>query len=35
MAERAMQEATFLILAALAGRSQHGSGIIAPTPRPR
>jgi hypothetical protein len=30
-----MQEATFLILTALAGRSQHGSGIIAPTPRPR
>jgi len=29
MTERAMQEATFLILTALAGRSQHGYGIIA------
>jgi DNA-binding PadR family transcriptional regulator len=28
MAIRAMQEATFLILTALAGRSQHGYGII-------
>jgi hypothetical protein len=29
MTERAMQEATFLILTALAGGSQHGYGIIA------
>ncbi|HEY5351362.1 MAG TPA: helix-turn-helix transcriptional regulator [Streptosporangiaceae bacterium] len=29
MAERAMQEATFLILTALADSSQHGYGIIA------
>jgi DNA-binding PadR family transcriptional regulator len=29
MSERAMQEATFLILTALAGGSQHGYGIIA------
>jgi DNA-binding PadR family transcriptional regulator len=29
MAERAMQEATFLILTALAESSQHGYGIIA------
>jgi DNA-binding PadR family transcriptional regulator len=29
MTERAMQEATFLILTALAGSSQHGYGIIA------
>jgi DNA-binding PadR family transcriptional regulator len=29
MAQRAMQEATFLILTALADRSQHGYGIIA------
>ena len=28
MAERAMQQATFLILTALAERSQHGYGII-------
>src|ERR1039457_5866300 len=28
MSERAMQEATFLILTALADRSQHGYGII-------
>ena len=28
MAERAMQEATFLILTALASGSQHGYGII-------
>ena len=28
MAKRAMQEATFLILTALASRSQHGYGII-------
>jgi PadR family transcriptional regulator len=28
MSERAMQEATFLILTALAGHSQHGYGII-------
>ena len=29
MAERAMQEATFLILTALADGSQHGYGILA------
>jgi DNA-binding PadR family transcriptional regulator len=29
MAKRGMQEATFLILTALAGRAQHGYGIIA------
>src|SRR6516165_5957344 len=28
MSQRAMQEATFLILTALAARSQHGYGII-------
>ena len=28
MTERAMQEATFLILTALAARSQHGYGIM-------
>ena len=29
MAKRGMQEATFLILTALAGGAQHGYGIIA------
>jgi hypothetical protein len=29
MAKRGMQEATFLILTALAGVAQHGYGIIA------
>ncbi len=33
MADRTMQEATFLILTALASRSQHGYGIIADVAR--